>query len=217
MRDKQVGYLRSMKRLMLLGGVVLAAGCTKENPAAKCSTGTCIDPAYPFCDVDGTLSGSAGSCISVSCTPGDFKECRGDVALTCNAMGNNYDELQCQKGCTPEARGCRLCDAGTTVCTKWGGADLRYQRSSLVDSIVSARLLRFRAALPPARSVERSRGLHRYGARSSRRGPDRQRHHQYGDRRHQFEWELDRSSRTFSYRRQLALPGSACSSSMTST
>lgn len=101
---------------MLIGAALLAAGCTKQNPAARCSTGTCIDPAYPFCDVDGALSGSAGSCISVSCTPGDFKACRGDVALTCNAMGNNYDELQCQKGCTPEAMGCRLCDAGTTVC-----------------------------------------------------------------------------------------------------
>jgi len=105
-----------MTRWLLLGSVLLAAGCTKQNPAARCSTGTCIDPAYPFCDVDGALSGSAGSCISVSCTPGDFKVCRGDVALTCNAMGNNYDELQCQMGCTPEANGCKLCQAGETVC-----------------------------------------------------------------------------------------------------
>jgi hypothetical protein len=55
-------------------------------------------------------------CLDVTCTPGEFAACRGDVALTCNANGNNYDELLCQKGCTPEAMGCKLCEPGQTLC-----------------------------------------------------------------------------------------------------
>lgn len=114
----QTHYYRTMCRWMLLSGALFAASCaTKENPAAKCSTGTCTNPAAPFCDVDGTVGGTPGTCLGVTCTPGDFKACRGDVALTCNSNGNNYDELQCQKGCTPEAMGCKLCDAGQTTCT----------------------------------------------------------------------------------------------------
>ena len=101
----------------MLSGALFAASCsTKENPAAKCSTGTCTDSAAPFCDVDGSIGGTPGMCLGVTCTPGEFAACRGDVALTCNANGNNYDELLCQKGCTPEANGCKLCDPGQTLC-----------------------------------------------------------------------------------------------------
>ena len=109
-------YDRLMGRLLFVSAALFSVACTKANPAAKCSTGTCTDPSAPFCDVDGTLGGTPGMCLGVTCMPGDFAACRGDVALTCNSMGNNYDELQCQKGCTPEAKGCRLCDAGQTVC-----------------------------------------------------------------------------------------------------
>ena len=56
-------------------------------------------------------------CLGVTCMPGEFAACRGDVALTCNANGNNYDELLCQKGWTPDAMGCKLCDPGQTLCT----------------------------------------------------------------------------------------------------
>jgi hypothetical protein len=109
-------YDPSMGRLLILSAALFAAACTKANPAAKCSTGTCIDPAAPFCDVDGSVGGTPGMCLGVTCTPGDFKVCRGDVALTCNQMGDNYDELQCAMGCTPQAMGCKVCQAGQTVC-----------------------------------------------------------------------------------------------------
>jgi hypothetical protein len=113
-----LGYDSFMCRWLLLSSVLVAvAGCTKQNPAAKCSTGTCTDPSAPFCDVDGTIGGTPGMCLGVTCDPGSFAACRGDVALTCNQMGNNYDELQCAMGCTPEAKGCKLCEAGQTVCT----------------------------------------------------------------------------------------------------
>ena len=160
MQLRQLGYDAAMTRWMLLGGVLLAAGCTKANPAAKCSTGTCIDPSYPFCDVDGSLSGSAGSCISVSCTPGDFKECRGDVALTCNAMGNNYDELQCQMGCTPEAKGCKLCQAGQTVCTN--GEVQTCDASGAVTSATPCALGCYQND-PRCRLVDASNGFGQYG------------------------------------------------------
>lgn len=144
---------------MLLGGVLVAVACTKQNPAARCSTGTCIDPAYPFCDVDGALSGSAGSCISVSCTPGDFKACRGDVALTCNAMGDNYDELQCQMGCTPEAKGCKLCQAGQTVCAN--GEVQMCDANGAVSSSESCPLGCFDSE-PRCRELDPSNGLGTY-------------------------------------------------------
>jgi hypothetical protein len=85
-------------RLLLLLAVVVAAGCTKPNPAS-CADGHCSDPARPFCDVDGTIGGEANTCISVGCTPNEFVECRQDSALTCNAAGTNYDLLQCEFGC----------------------------------------------------------------------------------------------------------------------
>ena len=159
MQIDHLGYHLRMTRLVLLGSVLLAAGCTKENPAARCSTGTCIDPAYPFCDVDGALSGSAGSCISVSCTPGDFKACRGDVALTCNAMGNNYDELQCQMGCAPEAKGCKLCQAGQTVCTN--GELQTCDANGAVTSSETCPLGCFDAE-PRCRNIDPSNGLAQY-------------------------------------------------------
>lgn len=97
-------------------GVVLAfvGGCTKPNPL-NCSDGSCTDPSLPFCDVDGSLGGEANTCIAVACTPDSFAACRGDLAITCNALGNNYDELRCNKGCEPNI-GCRVCDPGQTVC-----------------------------------------------------------------------------------------------------
>jgi hypothetical protein len=86
-------------RLLLLGVVVVvAAGCTKPNPAS-CADNHCSDPARPFCDVDGTIGGEPNTCIAVGCTAGEFAECRGDAALTCNAAGTSYDLLECEFGC----------------------------------------------------------------------------------------------------------------------
>ncbi|HTR51155.1 MAG TPA: hypothetical protein VMJ10_10650 [Kofleriaceae bacterium] len=84
-----------------LAGVV---ACTAHNPRA-CPNGDCTNPAYPFCDVDGSLGGTPGECIAVSCTPMQFAECRGSDALTCNATGDNYDSSQCEGTCDP-TQGC---------------------------------------------------------------------------------------------------------------
>lgn len=94
----------------------LASGCTKPNPKS-CQDGTCTDPAFPFCDVDGALAGEAETCIAVACTANEFVACRGDRAITCNATGTDYELVQCDRGCDAAASGCRLCDPSETACT----------------------------------------------------------------------------------------------------
>lgn len=98
--------------LLLLG--VVPVGCTKPNPALSCEDGVCSDPAVPYCDVDGTLGGEEpNACISVSCSPNRFVQCRGDRAVTCNATGDNYDVVSCPYGCGDS--GCNACN--TAACT----------------------------------------------------------------------------------------------------
>lgn len=104
----------------------LMIGCTSPNPRS-CIDGSCTDPRFPFCDVDGSLAGTPQTCIDVSCEPGTFAACRGETAITCNATGNNYDILQCGLGCGPSGcRGCTadeqcagtapICDVETSTC-----------------------------------------------------------------------------------------------------
>lgn len=104
-----------MKVLVVGSLMFLGAACNVPNPLS-CADGNCTDPGHPFCDVDGSLSGSPKTCVAIDCTPNAFYECRGDHALVCNTGGNNYDDTTCPKGCDPSA-GCRVCDANTTVCT----------------------------------------------------------------------------------------------------
>jgi hypothetical protein len=106
--------------MRFLGGLVLVSlgllGCTKPNPAATCADGACIDPDFPFCDVDGVISGESNVCVSLSCTPGDFLECRGDNEVVCNAGGTDYEVDACQTGCSAASNGCNACVANTSVC-----------------------------------------------------------------------------------------------------
>jgi len=90
-----------MSSRVLSVAVVFASilGCTAPNPRS-CADGACTDPALPFCDVDGAVSGSADTCIAVSCTPNEHASCRGDVAVRCNSDGTNYDLVECPFGCT---------------------------------------------------------------------------------------------------------------------
>lgn len=90
-------------------------GCTKPNPRS-CLDGTCTDPAFPFCDLNGEIDGSADTCIAVACEPNTFAACRGDLAITCNATGTDFDLIACERGCE-EGTGCRLCDPNETACT----------------------------------------------------------------------------------------------------
>lgn len=86
------------------GGVVLTAlailfGCTQSNPASKCTSGTCSDPAFPYCDVDGLFADAPGSCIAVTCVPGEVAMCHMDHAITCTDDGAAYEHVPCDLGC----------------------------------------------------------------------------------------------------------------------
>lgn len=79
--------------------VVAAFGCTKSNPAASCKAGTCVDPAYPYCDAEGVIADEPGSCVAVACTPGGVIACIGDDALQCTSDGMAYQHVSCDLGC----------------------------------------------------------------------------------------------------------------------
>lgn len=89
-----------------------AYGCTKPNPRS-CADGLCSDPSRPFCDVDGALEGTPEVCVPVSCTQGEFIACRDDEVIRCNASGNNYDLVACQRGCSEAEAGCISCSSNT--------------------------------------------------------------------------------------------------------
>lgn len=74
--------------------LVLTGACTAPNPQS-CTDGTCTDPAYPYCDADGSFQPHAGTCIAVTCNPGEFEACKGpSEALRCNSTGNDYELTQ---------------------------------------------------------------------------------------------------------------------------
>jgi hypothetical protein len=91
-----------------LVALVLVVGCTSANPRS-CADGTCTDPAFPFCDIDGAFGPNIETCVAVACTPGVVDACRGDQAITCNAAGTNYDLVKCGLECDLAVGGCRVC------------------------------------------------------------------------------------------------------------
>lgn len=90
-----------------LAWLVVATSCATPNPRS-CTDGLCNDQSYPFCDTDGSLEGSPQTCIAVTCSAGGTAACRGSTALVCNAAGNDYDLVECPRGCDAE-RGCFEC------------------------------------------------------------------------------------------------------------
>lgn len=127
---------RAFAAALAVAAVTAVTSCSVPNPH-DCSDGTCTDARYPFCDVDGHFPDSQGNtltCVAVTCTPGEFAECRSDTAITCNSTGDNYDLIQCASGCDAASLGCRagatdacatdaqctdmapVCDSGTSTC-----------------------------------------------------------------------------------------------------
>lgn len=100
-QKQSLGYLRFMWSICV-AAVLFGAACTTPNPTKACSSGTCLNPDFPYCDVEGTISGEPGTCIAVSCTAGTIETCLGDDALTCNATGDGYERVPCELGCKTE-------------------------------------------------------------------------------------------------------------------
>jgi hypothetical protein len=86
-------------RIVCGGLLALLVSCTTPNANKACTEGTCKDPAFPYCDAEGLISGEAGTCIAVTCTSGEVEMCLGDDALTCNATGDGYEHVRCELGC----------------------------------------------------------------------------------------------------------------------
>jgi hypothetical protein len=105
----------SKSNLFWLGVLVAFAACTKPNPKS-CADDFCDDPAFPFCDTDGSISGAPGTCVAVGCTPLEFEECRGDQAVVCAASGDDFDLTNCEFGCDETIGGCKTCVPGTPGC-----------------------------------------------------------------------------------------------------
>ena len=107
--------------------VVLVVACTSPNPLS-CADGSCTDPSLPFCDEDGAISGTAGTCVTGECTPNEVQGCREKTAVVCNAEGTNYVLKDCT-GLCDATLGCiecaseaqcstaePVCDAGSHAC-----------------------------------------------------------------------------------------------------
>ncbi|MCW5804058.1 MAG: hypothetical protein KIT31_16920 [Deltaproteobacteria bacterium] len=99
---------------------IAQAGCdsTRPNPEYCGGNGVCIDPALPFCDVDGSQgpAHTEDTCIAVTCTPGEFIACRGAETLSCNSTGDNFNVEMCEKGCTVGSASCTPCTPRETRC-----------------------------------------------------------------------------------------------------
>lgn len=97
--------------------MVLVAACTKPNPLS-CLDGTCDDPRYPFCDVNGDIAGEPNTCIEGQCEPNAIAGCQGDDLVTCNANGTNFETAECEFGCqgTDAQASCNLCEPNTATC-----------------------------------------------------------------------------------------------------
>jgi hypothetical protein len=119
----------------------------------------CTTPDFPFCDVTGFVSGEPGTCIAVTCTPGKFGECRGDQEVRCNATGDNYGVVQCERGCDPSADGCLLCNPGETACTN--GKVATCDANGTVISATDCPLGCFEDQ-PRCRRIDPSNGLGQY-------------------------------------------------------
>lgn len=158
--------------LKWISSLVLIAACGFPRPAdvldpRSCADGICTDPAYPFCDEGGEVTGAAQTCVAVSCAPGDFAACRGDTELSCNSAGTTYDSIQCARGCDPVI-GCRLCEPNQTVCSN--GKVQTCDATGAVTSSEACPLGCFEDQ-PRCREIDPSNGLAAYMAMAAT-GPD---------------------------------------------
>ncbi|HEY0252484.1 MAG TPA: hypothetical protein VGC41_13205, partial [Kofleriaceae bacterium] len=131
-----------MKLLVRVGAFLVFGACTQANPAATCSDLTCSDPNYPYCDIDGSVGGIPGTCVSVSCTPGDIKECRDAGAFTCNSAGNGYELQSCDLGCSstgaPHCKTLELKYLADTCDAPASEQDIAYANTGSIDPNLDA-------------------------------------------------------------------------------
>lgn len=95
---------------MIWGWAILAlaaaAACTSPNERI-CSAGErCTEASAPFCDLDGVLGPTRNTCVPTTCTSGEALTCVGDVAYSCNTLGDSYVRESCTRGCAADGMRC---------------------------------------------------------------------------------------------------------------
>jgi hypothetical protein len=144
-------------RWVLVATFVASACNTVANPRS-CIDGTCTSEEFPFCDIEGAYEGTPDLCVSVPCDPDTFEKCRGDIALTCNSTGTDFDLRECPLGCQ-DGVGCRVCQPNQTVCVN--GAVQTCDAAGNVTTSEPCALGCFESE-PRCRDIEPSNGLAQY-------------------------------------------------------
>lgn len=100
-------YNRAMRRVAVVVGLLGMWACTKENPAANCINGACLDPDFPFCDMTGDVGGIPGACtVAPDCTPSTVV-CANGTLTTCDETGTVSDVETCALGCEDQFAACK--------------------------------------------------------------------------------------------------------------
>ncbi len=105
------------RHLVWIVGLALLpiVACVKPNPRVCGDDLSCPDPSLPFCDLDGAIDGTMGTCIAVACSAGEFAVCRGEnQAIGCDSTGMNYELSTCEHACG--TMGCNKCEPNTQRC-----------------------------------------------------------------------------------------------------
>lgn len=111
------GQVTKLHDVLLVMGLLLAVtACTTRNPR-NCDDGICSDPAFPFCDVDGSVAGTPHVCIPASCESGVIIGCQGNGLLRCNADGTDYEVVACANGCDTANARCNDCTPEAALCS----------------------------------------------------------------------------------------------------
>jgi hypothetical protein len=106
---------RAVRAAVIAAGFVVAA-CSDKDPNA-CKVTCSADSDCPM----GQTCGDVGRCTNgekCTCTPGEFHDCLGSAARTCNATGDGFDAQDCgASGCNADSGRCNTCVAGTIACS----------------------------------------------------------------------------------------------------
>jgi hypothetical protein len=129
------GEVAELKCVLLVTGLLLVGtACTTRNPR-NCDDGICTDPAFPYCDADGSVGGTPHVCIEATCEAGVIVGCQGNGLLRCNADGSDYEVVACANGCDSANARCNDCVPTTAMCS--GGALMTCGASGTIESTES--------------------------------------------------------------------------------
>jgi hypothetical protein len=139
-----------MTRTSLLVMLVMSGACTRA--ADRCLGDVdCTDPAYPYCDVNGTYPASGGDMgvctipppadagidAPFSCTPGGAT-CTNNMLTVCNSDGVTMTTSSCLLGCETDGTACKSFEPsnglGPAFVASATGSDIVFPSAITIDS-----------------------------------------------------------------------------------